>query len=771
VDAHELQELLADHETWLTTHGNRGARAELAEADLRNAILRNANLRKANLTGANLSETDLFGASLIEADLQGADLTSVTGLCSQQVAGANLSGAKLPGTVAVSEGLAQVGELSKNTARTFVFLILACVYCWLTIATTSDARLLTNFVSTPLPVIQTAIPLYLFYLVVPVILLALYLYLHLQLLDLWQEVAEVPATFPDGKSISQKIHPWLLAVLVRSLMPARHNDRSPRFLAAVISHLLTWWLFPITLAIFWLRYLPRHDLLGSAVQAGLLGLASFVGVWSQQRALRFLSHEPRRGSVTAAMAVGIIVFAGCLTVSYGAITGINEAAEENRTPVGPASGFDVLTSLRTGIPEVLSKVGARAFADMKDAVVSNRPNAVSFSPAPMMTSPHGDLSLAREGIDDDALRGVLGADLRGKDLRYANARGAFLVRADLTRANLRGADLSYAYLQEANLEDANLRMAYLSKAQMDRADMKAAHLQDAYLGEARMRRADLRSAQLTDALLVDADLQDADLTFSQLDGAILSNANLANAVLFGASLHGANLEFARNLTQAQINDAFIDCSTILPAGMSRVLPCPAPVSAVGAADLRCQIPEKLPVMHNGVYAITLKSDAATCSVVIGTPGGAPKDIVRALDKAPANVRDLPFRPVVAGRFYTFTPIPPGAPRGTQVVNIPPGDGRSGYFRLAFIAPEGFSSVRLRGFANADDTGRVFLNGTAISPSLFSPDAITEFGNVSFSVNNAAWFRSGAINEILISDLNTGAGPSGAAFYFTITFRK
>jgi uncharacterized protein YjbI with pentapeptide repeats len=771
VDAHELQELLTDHETWLTTHGNRGARAELAEADLRNTILRNANLRKADLTGANLSETDLFGTSLVEADLQGADLTNVTGLCSRQVAGANLSGAKLSGTVAISDGLAQVSELSKNTARTFVFLILACVYCWLTIATTSDARLLTNFVSTPLPVIQTAIPLYLFYLVVPVILLALYLYLHLQLLDLWQEVAEVPATFPDGKSISQKIHPWLLAVLVRSLMPARRNDRSPRFLAAVISHLLTWWLFPITLAIFWLRYLPRHDLPGSSVQAGLLGLASFLGVWSQQRALRSFSHERRRWSITAAAAVGIVVFAGCLTVSYGAITGINEAAEENRTPVGTASGFDVLTSLRTGIPEVLSKVGGRAFADMKDAVVSNRPNAVSFSPAPLMTSPHGDLSLAREAIDDDALRGVLGADLRGKDLRYAIARGAFLVRADLTRANLRGADLSYAYLQEANLEDANLRMAYLSKAQMDRADMKAAHLQDAYLGEARMRRADLRSAQLTDAILVDADLQDADLTFGQLDGAILSNANLANAVLFGTSLHGANLEFARNLTQAQINDAFTDCSTILPVGMTRPLPCPTQASAVAGADLRCQIPAKLPVMRNGVYTITLKSDAATCSVVMGTPGGAPKDIVRALDKAPANVRDLLFRPVVAGRFYTFTPIPPGAPRGTQVVNIPPGDGRSGYFRLAFIAPEGFSSVRLKGFANADDTGRVFLNSTAISPSLFSTDAITEFGNVSFSVNGAAMFKPGKVNEILISDLNTGAGPSGAAFYFTITFRK
>jgi len=85
-------------------------------------------------------------------------------------------------------------------------------------------------------------------------------------------------------------------------------------------------------------------LTGSSIQTGLLGLASFLGVWSQQRALEFLSHERRRWSITAAMAIGIIVFAGCLTMSYGAITGINEAAEENRTPAGPASGFDVLTS-------------------------------------------------------------------------------------------------------------------------------------------------------------------------------------------------------------------------------------------------------------------------------------------------------------------------------------------------------------------------------------------------------------------------------------------
>jgi hypothetical protein len=47
----------------------------------------------------------------------------------------------------------------------------------------------------------------------------------------------------------------------------------------------------------------------------------------------------------------------------------------------------------------------------------------------------------------------------------------------------------------------------------------------------------------------------------------------------------------------------------------------------------------------------------------------------------------------------------------------------------------------------------------------------EFGDVSFSTDKVALFKPGVVNEILVSDLNTGAGPSGAAFYFTITFRK
>ena len=771
MDSPDLQTILSDHETWLTTRTKSGARAELAGADLRNAELHATNLRQANLSKANLSGADLFGVNLRDADLQGADLTDAKGLRSHQVSGANLSGARLSESVAISEGLAHVLELSKNASHTLVFLIGACVYSWLTIGTTTDAKLLTTFVSSPLPVIEAAIPLYLFYLVVPVILLAVYLYLHLQLLDLWQEVAALPAVFPDGKAISQKISPWLLAVLVRSFSRAQRWDRSPRFLARAISLVLTWWIAPLTLAVFWLRYIPRHDLIGAILQVAVIGLGAFLGVWSHQRTLEILSHGRRHFSFTAALISGTIVFAGGLTVSCGAIAGIDEWAEASRTPAGSANRAAILRPLRIAVPEALAALGERAFADMKDAAVSERPSDWSFAPAPQITSRVGDLPLTKDAPAEDVLRGVVGANLEGKDLKYAQARGAFLARADLSNANLRGADLSYAYLQQADLEGAHLMMAYLSRARMEKADMKAADLEDAYLGEAQLQNADLRSARLTGALLVDADLRDANLSFAQLDGAILSNANLANAVLFGAALQGANLEFAQNLTQAQISDAFTDCSTILPKEITRPQPCPVPPPLARVAD-RCKVPGGAPPeMRKGVYTITLKSDASTCAVFIDAPGVPKKETFRELDKAPANTNDLPFTPAVVGRFYTFTPPPPGSPSGTQVLNIPPGDGRSGYFRLTFVAPEGFSSARLTGKANVDDTGRVFLNGRPISPSIFSHSALVEFGNVGFSANGPEFFKPGAVNEILVSDVNTGAGPSGAAFYFTITFRK
>lgn len=116
-----------------------------------------------DLSHADLRKTDLTGVRLAGVNLEEADLTSTIGLRAWQLSGTNLSGAKLPKEVCVDGGLAQVAAISKNAQKIFTLMMLGCIYSLLTIATTTDVRLLTNSASSSLPVIQAEIPIVGFY--------------------------------------------------------------------------------------------------------------------------------------------------------------------------------------------------------------------------------------------------------------------------------------------------------------------------------------------------------------------------------------------------------------------------------------------------------------------------------------------------------------------------------------------------------------------------------------------------------------------------------
>lgn len=178
----------------------------------------------------------------------------------------------------------------------------------------------------------------------------------------------------------------------------------------------------------------------------------------------------------------------------------------------------------------------------------------------------------------------------------------------------------------------------------------------------------------------------------------------------------------------------------------------------------------VPAAYAQTVTITLKSDATTLGAGLGA--GFPSTAMSAQLDTP-NTSGLTFVPVILGSTEanpTFASPPPGAPAGTVTIDLAPGDGENGYFLTTFVLPTAFTGITLNGAANVDDTGRAFLNGNAISPSIVSndPNRITEFGNAAFSTSNASFFHSG-MNVLLISDANTGGGPSGAAFFATITY--
>jgi uncharacterized protein YjbI with pentapeptide repeats len=179
------------------------------------------------------------------------------------------------------------------------------------------------------------------------------------------------------------------------------------------------------------------------------------------------------------------------------------------------------------------------------------------------------------------------ADLSHSVLFGANLSGASLYRANLAYATLRNANLSYPPTTSKVVQDMiNIDMINIaSRKPTSSADPRnhpdTAAVFDAYLTYLKEEDATergsttlLSGANLISANLIGADLSGANLACASLDDANLSNADLSNANLEGANLKRANLEGAylskaKALTQEQINMAYGDENTKLPAHLQR----------------------------------------------------------------------------------------------------------------------------------------------------------------------------------------------------------
>lgn len=99
-------------------------------------------------------------------------------------------------------------------------------------------------------------------------------------------------------------------------------------------------------------------------------------------------------------------------------------------------------------------------------------------------------------------------------------------------------------------------------------DLRLADLEHASLPYATLSGADLEGARLIGVDLTHARLDGARLSGADLTDAVLDQADLTGAVLDQAVLFGAKLSGTRNLTAAQLETAYGDASTTLPANVA-----------------------------------------------------------------------------------------------------------------------------------------------------------------------------------------------------------
>ena len=135
----EIEQLVANHQLWLSSEGSEGERFDRPGANLIYgafllADLRRAILRDACLINANLRETDLSDADLTGANLEGASMVNVN------LTGATLDRANLAKSVAPGIHL-EAADLTNARLNSSNLLSAVVVNCELRGADFSDANI------------------------------------------------------------------------------------------------------------------------------------------------------------------------------------------------------------------------------------------------------------------------------------------------------------------------------------------------------------------------------------------------------------------------------------------------------------------------------------------------------------------------------------------------------------------------------------------------------------------------------------------------------
>ena len=424
--------------------------------DFSGCNLRGADLSRCTFADANFREADLWNANLSDSDL-----TAACGLLPAQLAATDLTRAKLPESLSSFEALDSVKNLSENSSKVFITIILAVVYTFLTIETTRDVQVITDATSSKLPVIGTEIPIRGFYFATPLILLALYIYFHIYLQRMWEAFAKLPAIFPNGRRLDEKTQPWLMNDFARQHFPRLLKPALPlSILQAVLSILLGYVLVPVALFALWLRFLRFQDSL-SGFHVVLIAIAVGSGAYFARMILETLCRE---GQGTYRIAR----FGHWLAYWLGIWRGV---------PAGFVALFATLAWSLLVVFVLADKGCSHTAPVVDDEDISTRPASWTGLGATRDT----ELRHTKGAVlQNKRLRGIraqrvflVNALLRDVDLSYANFSKASCIGTRFLHCDLQSAIFTYADCSHANFSFCDLRDADFSNAWLEDADFSA----------------------------------------------------------------------------------------------------------------------------------------------------------------------------------------------------------------------------------------------------------------------------------------------------------
>lgn len=252
--------------------------------------LRGASFRGADLTGCTFHHTDLSEADLRDANLTEADLSLAKCLVPGQLSGANLTRCRLPEAVAAFPAVDEAVQLARSASGDAARLLMACLFLLLVVYSTTDAQLLRD--TTVSSLLGLPCRPRLVFSAAPWLVLLLFFVLQVSLRRVWSVVATLPAVFPCGTGVTQRV-PWALVELVRVGFP-RLRTVSAAPLGWPVFFVVTYAAAPLTIYLLSIRVLLRSEVLLASTTTLAFVLALGMALSLVQATRQTLTRSERK---------------------------------------------------------------------------------------------------------------------------------------------------------------------------------------------------------------------------------------------------------------------------------------------------------------------------------------------------------------------------------------------------------------------------------------------------------------------------------------------
>ncbi len=484
-------------------------------------LFQSCNIENSRFKNAGFRSLDLLGSNLRQCDFWNCDLSLVQNLQEGHLAAADLAYSTLPNDFQFT-GLKSVEETSKRAQAILYTLILACGFVLFSIMGVKDQQIILNSEKIQLPLIQVGVPIRLFSVFAPLIVTCIFVYFHVYLAYVWRVLSGLPAYFPDGMALGEKVYPWIMNGVTVKYFSFLSGGKLPyRQIRGFGRTFFGWALALLVQFVFFLFFLKLHSWLVTIIHLVYISLSLmfvFYSVSRRDKMFRrtFFIEKVWRGSAA--------IFDKLLKL------GLHEKPPKK-------GGFIIVLVLSSCLffAFLILESGDRCHykyfdIDLVGEKLVKRPDNWKQE----------DSSKLSEKIE------VL--NLSNANFNYARFSNVFFAKAVLDDSKMNGFSVD-----DSDFYGASMKSAQMSKANIEKCNFESVHLNCADMTYVKMSEVKFPKATLTDVIFdyATVDLRDRDkfgacfmgammngvkFRFSDLEEVNFQDADLSSADFYGAKI-------------------------------------------------------------------------------------------------------------------------------------------------------------------------------------------------------------------------------------------